>query len=66
MSSFEDLAQEIFQQKQRMDALQAENNELRRHIAEIRDGRGLFIIVEGQRYAMLSSHGQRENDRGMR
>ena len=66
MGSFEALAQEIFQQKQRIDALQAENEELRRHIAEIRDGRGLFIIVEGQRYAMLSQRGQRENDRIIR
>lgn len=66
MSSFENLAQEIFQQKQRMDALLAENDELRRHIAELRDGRGLFIIVEGQRYAMLSAREQRENDRSMR
>ncbi|GAC1364321.1 MAG: hypothetical protein NVS2B12_11590 [Ktedonobacteraceae bacterium] len=65
MGSFEELAQEIFQQKQRMDALQAENNELRRHIAELRDGRGLFIVIEGVRYAMLSSRGQRENDRSM-
>ncbi|MBA2677362.1 MAG: hypothetical protein H0U76_03045 [Ktedonobacteraceae bacterium] len=66
MSSFENLAQEIFQQKQRMDALLAENDELRRRIAELRDGRGLFIIIEGQRYSMLSSREQRENNRSMR
>ncbi len=66
MNSFETLAQEIFQQKQRMDALQAENNELRRHLAELREGRGLSIIVEGRRYSMPASREQRENDRGIR
>ncbi len=66
MSSFEDLAQEIYQQKQRMDALQAENDELRRHLAELRDGRGLFIVIGGERYSMLSTRGQRENERSTR
>lgn len=66
MSSFEDLAQQIYQQKQRMDALQAENDELRRHLAELRDGRGFFVIIGGERYAMLSQHGQKENERGIR
>ncbi len=65
MNSFETLAQEIFQQKQRMDALQAENNELRRHLAELREGRGLSIIVEGRRYSMPARE-QRENDRSVR
>jgi cell division protein FtsB len=66
MNSFDNLAQEIFRQKQRMDALQAENNELRRHLAELREGRGLFIIVEGQRYPMIASREKGENDYGMR
>ncbi|GCE09708.1 hypothetical protein [Dictyobacter aurantiacus] len=54
MNSFDQLAQEIFRQKQHMEALQAENAELHRQISDIQDGRGVFVMVGDQRYSLRS------------
>ncbi|GHO85358.1 hypothetical protein [Dictyobacter formicarum] len=63
-NSFDQLAQEIFRQKQHMEALQAENAELHRQISDLQDGRGVFVMVGDQRYSLRSlKEGTHENDR---
>ncbi|GCE31389.1 hypothetical protein KDA_68730 [Dictyobacter alpinus] len=65
MNSFDQLAQEIFRQKQTMESLQAENAELHRQIADIQDGRGVFIMVGDQRYSLRSiREAMNERERG--
>jgi cell division protein FtsB len=49
---FEQLAQEILRQKQRMDQLEVENGELRARIADLRAGRGLMVIISGSHFAV--------------
>lgn len=63
-NSFDQLAQEIFRQKQTMEALQAENAELHRQIADIRDGRGVFVMIGDKRYSIRSSDSMRESRTG--
>ena len=52
-SSFDIIAQEILHQKQLMDQMQAENQELRRQLADLRDGRGIFVDIGGRRFALV-------------
>jgi cell division protein FtsB len=58
MNSFDQLAQEIFRQKQTMDTLRSENEELHRQIAEIKDGRGVFVMIGDKRYSLRSLRDQ--------
>jgi len=51
-SYFELIMQEVQQQKQRMDELSAENRELRRQLAELRNGHGIFLNIEGILFAL--------------
>jgi hypothetical protein len=53
---FEQLGREILQMKRLMDKLQEENRELRQQITELREGRGIFIQIEDQRFALLANH----------
>ncbi len=46
---FDSIAQAILKQKQMMDELQRENRELRRQLADLRAGHGIFIEMAGQR-----------------
>ena len=50
-SSFENIAQEILQQKRLMETLEAENRELRRQLADLREARGIFLEIDGNRFA---------------
>jgi len=52
---FERLGREILQQKRLMDKLEEENRELRRQLTELREGRGIFIKIGDQRFALLAS-----------
>lgn len=52
-SSFDAIAQEILNQKQFMEQMQAENRELRRQLADLRDGRGIFVDIGGRRFALI-------------
>jgi hypothetical protein len=54
---FEQIAEEILKIKKRMEALQAENEELRQQLAELRDGRGIFLDILGQRFSLRSETG---------
>ncbi len=52
---FDHIAREILQQQQLMNALQEENRELRRQLADLSTGRGIFIEIYGQRIALLDN-----------
>lgn len=47
-TGFEGIAQMLLEQKKLMDALEAENRELRRQLADLRRGAGIAIIIEGK------------------
>jgi len=51
-TGFEQIAEEIFAIKERMEELQAENAELRQQIADLREGRGIFLDILGQRFPL--------------
>lgn len=53
---FEQLGKEILHQKRLMDKLEEENRELRLQLAELREGRGIFIKI-GDRYIPLLANG---------
>jgi hypothetical protein len=47
-AGFEGIAQMLLEQKKLMDALEAENRELRRQLADLRRGVGIAIVIEGK------------------
>jgi hypothetical protein len=47
-AGFEGIAQMLLEQKKLMDALEAENRELRRQIAELRRGIGIAVVIDGK------------------
>lgn len=50
--SFDLITQELLKHQRTMELLQAENQELRQQIADLRDSRGIFIEINGQRFAL--------------
>ncbi len=52
-SSFEQLMEEVLNQKRYMEELLAENYQLRRQLAGLRDGRGIFLEIKGQRFSLV-------------
>src|SRR6516162_9129651 len=53
-SSFELIMQEVLKQKQLLEDLQTENGELLRQLAELREGRGIFVDILGKRYPLVA------------
>ncbi len=51
-ASFDFIAQELLKQKYVMEKLLEENRELRRQIAQLRAGHGIFVEIGGQRIAL--------------
>lgn len=51
-NGFELIMQEVLTQQKLMDELEAENRELRRQIAELCAGRGIFVEVLGTRFSL--------------
>lgn len=51
-NGFDSIAQAVLTQKQMMDELQAENRELRRQVADLRAGHGIFIEIAGMRFPL--------------
>ena len=47
-AGFEGIAQMLLEQKKLMDALEAENRELRRQLNDLRRGIGIAVIIEGK------------------
>ena len=53
-SRFEQIMQELLKQKQLLEDLQTENDELHRQLADLREGRGIFVEILGERYPLVS------------
>jgi len=47
-AGFEGIAQMLLEQKKLMDALEAENRELRRQLNDLRRGIGIAVVIEGK------------------
>jgi len=52
-SNFELIMQEVLKQKQLSEDLQSENDELHRKLAELREGRGIFVDILGKRFPLV-------------
>ena len=51
-SSFDLLIEQVAKQREVMEALEAENRELRHQLADLRSGRHIFVEIYGQRLAL--------------
>jgi hypothetical protein len=51
--NFELIMQEVLKQKQLLEDLQSENDELHRQLAELREGRGIFVDILGKRFPLV-------------
>jgi len=56
-AGFEGIAQMLLEQKKLMDALEAENRELRRQLADLRRGQGIAVIIEGKTIQLANDTG---------
>ena len=54
-NSFDLITQELVKQRRTMEILQAENRELRQQLTDLRTGRGIFIEINGKRFALNAS-----------
>jgi hypothetical protein len=55
-SNFDLIAQELLRQKQVMEQMEEENQELRHQLAELRAGRGIFVEIDGWRFSLHSEN----------
>ncbi len=51
-SYFDVIAQELLKQQQKMQGLVAENRKLRQELADLREGRGIFVEIQQKRFAL--------------
>jgi hypothetical protein len=56
-AGFEGIAQMLLEQKKLMDALEAENRELRRQIADLRRGVGIAVVIDGKTIQLAYDQG---------
>jgi hypothetical protein len=56
-AGFEGIAQMLLEQKKLMDALEAENRELRRQLADLRRGVGIAVVIEGKTVQLTTEPG---------
>jgi len=56
-AGFEGIAQMLLEQKKLMDALEAENRELRRQLADLRRGIGIAVVIEGKTVQLATEPG---------
>jgi hypothetical protein len=56
-AGFEGIAQMLLEQKKLMDALEAENRELRRQLTDLRRGIGIAVIIEGKTIQLATEGG---------
>ena len=56
-AGFEGIAQMLLEQKKLMDALESENRELRRQIADLRRGVGIAVVIEGKTIQLANDQG---------
>ena len=52
-NNFELIMQEVFKQKQLLEDLISENDELHRQLADLREGRGIFVDIIGNHFALV-------------
>jgi hypothetical protein len=52
-SNFELILQEVLKQKQLLEDLLSENDELHRQLTELREGRGIFVDILGKRFPLV-------------
>jgi hypothetical protein len=53
-SSFEQIMEEVLRQQQLYEDSQKENTELRRQLAELREGHGIFVEILGERFPLAA------------
>ena len=53
-SNFDLIAQELLRQQQVMEQMEEENEELRHQLAELREGYGIFVEIDGRRFSLQS------------
>ncbi len=56
-AGFEGIAQMLLEQKKLMDALEAENRELRRQLSDLRRGIGIAVVIEGKTIQLATEQG---------
>jgi hypothetical protein len=56
-AGFEGIAQMLLEQKKLMDALESENRELRRQLADLKRGVGIAVIIEGKTVQLATDAG---------
>src|SRR5947199_1947694 len=56
-TGFEGIAQMLLEQKKLMDALEAENRELRRQLSDLRRGVGIAVVIEGRTIQLANEAG---------
>ncbi|HZR39030.1 MAG TPA: hypothetical protein VFB12_02855 [Ktedonobacteraceae bacterium] len=56
-AGFEGIAQMLLEQKKLMDALEAENRDLRRQLADLRRGIGIAVVIEGKTVQLATEPG---------
>jgi hypothetical protein len=56
-AGFEGIAQMLLEQKKLMDALEAENRELRRQLGDLRRGVGIAVVIEGKTVQLVTEPG---------
>lgn len=56
-AGFEGIAQMLLEQKKLMDALESENRELRRQLADLRRGVGIAVVIEGKTVQLATDAG---------
>jgi hypothetical protein len=61
-SSFESILEALIQQKQVLEDMQAENESLRRQLADLRAGQGIFLEILGTRIPLASTPDTRVSD----
>src|SRR5438105_12544708 len=57
-AGFEGIAQMLLEQKKLMDALEADNRELRRQLIDLRRGVGTALVIEGKTIQLATDQGQ--------
>jgi hypothetical protein len=56
-AGFEGIAQMLLEQKKLMDALEAENRELRRQLSDVRRGVGIAVVIDGKTIQLATEPG---------
>src|SRR5258708_22159961 len=54
VNNFDAIIQELIKHQQIMQQLEEENREIRRQISDLREARGIFVDIEGKRFALRS------------